>query len=386
MPESSSFSFNTPVPPKLHLADVHSQFYQTPSTTSASSSLRTISTSNRKRSRIDESGKPCPLYDSSVDDCDDDLQRSSWLGRHHDDVAEMDYDTPNSRDQLPLAPPIEASLDSLTADKPTGNSRKRSRRGAWVGGAAEQDMEAMDEKNGLPSSARTSWSQSVINVVGKVWSFCWSGAFRGFHAGGGRGYHMPAGSASQLDEESSPSWQRTSTEKPVAAPATPGPTSDYYFTHHGLTPVPGQYPDDSEIQKSWVVVPTDGAADCFSFDVENSRPSTPTKRDHHISDAPGSSQSRCKSVTTPRLGKRISLSGQSTPTRIPMLSPGGGKLRQSPVSVETQRHVAQMRRMEREEDASLRRLNRQLQTMIKEGKQALGTQIEIDDLDMSEDD
>ena len=68
-----------------------------------------------------------------------------------------------------------------------------------------------------------------------------------------------------------------------------------------------------------------------------------------------------------------------------MLSPGGGKVRQSPVSVETQRYVAQMRRMEREEDASLRRLNRQLQTIIKEGKQALGTQVEIDDLDMGED-
>ena len=381
MPESS---FKSPVPPKLHLADVHSQLYQTPSTTSASSSLRTISTSNRKRSRIDESGKPCPLYDSSIDDCDDDLQRSSWLGRRRDDATDMDYDNPSNRGQLPLAPPIEASLDSLTADQSTGNSRKRSR-GAWVGGAAEQDMEAMDEKNGLPSSARLSWSQSVINVVGRVWSFCWSGAFRGFHAGGGRGYHMPAGSAPQLNEESSPSRQHTSTEKPAAAPATPYTASDYYFTHHESTPVPGQYPDDSEIQKNWVVVPTDGAADCFSFDVENSRPSTPTKRGHHISDAPGSPQSRHKSATAPRLGKRISLSGQSTPTRIPMLSPGGGKVRQSPVSVETQRYVAQMRRMEREEDASLRRLNRQLQTMIKEGKQALGTQVEIDDLDMGED-
>ena len=384
MPESS-FSFNSPVPPELHLADVHSQLYQTPSTTSASSSLRTISTSNRKRSRIDEPGKPCPLYNSSADDSDDDLQHSSWLGRRHDDAVDLGYHTPNSHGQIPLAPPIEASLDSLTVDKPPGNSRKRSRRGAWVGGAAEQDMEAVDEKNGLPSSARTSWSQSVINVVGKVWNFCWSGAFRGFHAGGGRGYHMPAGSAPQLDEESSPSRQHMSTEKPVAAPATRGTTSDYYFTHHESTPVPGQYPDDSDIQKNWVVVPTDGAADCYSFDVENSRPSTPTKRSHRISEAPGSSQSRYKSATAPRVGKRISLSGQSTPTRIPMLSPGSGKLRQSPVSVETQRYVAQMRRMEREEDASLRRLNRQLQTMIKEGKQALGTQVEIDDLDMGDD-
>ena len=68
-----------------------------------------------------------------------------------------------------------------------------------------------------------------------------------------------------------------------------------------------------------------------------------------------------------------------------MLSPGGGKPPHSPASVETQRYVAQMRRMEREEDASLRRLNRQLQTMIREGKQALGTQVELDDLDMDQD-
>jgi hypothetical protein len=44
-----------------------------------------------------------------------------------------------------------------------------------------------------------------------------------------------------------------------------------------------------------------------------------------------------------------------------------------------------MRRMEREEDASLQRLNEQLQAMIKEGKQALGTRVEVDDLDLDED-
>jgi hypothetical protein len=73
----------------------------------------------------------------------------------------------------------------------------------------------------------------------------------------------------------------------------------------------------------------------------------------------------------------------STPTRSQFSSPA--KPRESPVSVETQRYVARMRRMEREEDASLQRLNEQLQAMIKEGKQALGTRVEVDDLDLDED-
>jgi hypothetical protein len=57
---------------------------------------------------------------------------------------------------------------------------------------------------------------------------------------------------------------------------------------------------------------------------------------------------------------------------------------ESPVSVQTQRYIVQQRRREREEDASLQRLNRQLQAMIQEGKQALGTRIEVDDVDMED--
>jgi hypothetical protein len=50
------------------------------------------------------------------------------------------------------------------------------------------------------------------------------------------------------------------------------------------------------------------------------------------------------------------------------------------MSVETQRHVAKLRKQEREEDASIRRLNEQLKAMIREGKEALGTRVEVDDL------
>lgn len=44
-----------------------------------------------------------------------------------------------------------------------------------------------------------------------------------------------------------------------------------------------------------------------------------------------------------------------------------------------------MRRREKEEDASLRRLNDQLQAMIREGKEALGTKFEVDDFEDDED-
>lgn len=155
-------------------------------------------------------------------------------------------------------------------------------------------------------------------------------------------------------------------------------TSGYYFKDES-TSIPGQYPDDHEIQKNWVMVQTDGPADCFSFGVEASNPA---KRVHCMCGTADMSPMRRKSTAVPRVGKRTSLGGPTTPTRIPVLTPNSKKQRDSPVSAETQRFVAQMRRIEREEDASLRRLNRQLEMMIKEGKQALGARVEVDDLSM----
>lgn len=70
----------------------------------------------------------------------------------------------------------------------------------------------------------------------------------------------------------------------------------------------------------------------------------------------------------------------STPTRssgLPL-----PRSRDGPASADMQRYAAQMRRKEREEDASIKRLNRQLQAMIREGKEALGATVEVDDLDM----
>jgi hypothetical protein len=92
----------------------------------------------------------------------------------------------------------------------------------------------------------------------------------------------------------------------------------------------------------------------------------------------------------PRLTKRQVFSpgrpstSYSTPTKSPVRS--STKLRESPGAVDAQRYAAKVRRRELEEDASIRRLNKQLKAMIKEGKEALGTRIEIeDDLDLDDD-
>ncbi|KAM4058961.1 hypothetical protein HRG_008162 [Hirsutella rhossiliensis] len=53
-----------------------------------------------------------------------------------------------------------------------------------------------------PAPPRT-WSAAAFTtiggVVGKVWEFCRAGAFRGFYAGGGRGYDVNVGDQSALD-------------------------------------------------------------------------------------------------------------------------------------------------------------------------------------------
>jgi len=54
------------------------------------------------------------------------------------------------------------------------------------------------------------------------------------------------------------------------------------------------------------------------------------------------------------------------------------KTMESPAAKEAQRWVAQKKKEEREADESMRRLERQLKAMIREGKEALGTRVEVE--------
>ena len=61
----------------------------------------------------------------------------------------------------------------------------------------------------------------------------------------------------------------------------------------------------------------------------------------------------------------------------PSRSPNRSPKRESPLNIDVQQQAARMRRRKLEEDANLKRFNQQLKAMIREGKEALGTTVEV---------
>ncbi|KAL4893013.1 hypothetical protein BDV59DRAFT_202004 [Aspergillus ambiguus] len=339
---------DSPIPPHLDLAAAPSQLFQVPPAPSASSALyRSIALppSSRKRSRASPENSrswlgapvdrrsPTPFLASALDDDDADA-----------DAA--DVYRPSRYPNPPRPYPLDTSLESLSD---IGDLRcKRTRRdpSSSVVAATPADEKALPYTS--PDAAQLApvrWSRAVLNVVGKVWDFCWSGAFRGFYAGGGRGYPLTV-----------PTDEPFRTEKPPVGRLE-------------STPIPGEYPEENDLRRNWVMVSPDGDHD----DDVVIAPSSRTRRVIHRRTPTSPSYSRRRAAT-----KRTFMSHPSTISTGSQFAPPA-KPHESPVSVETQRYMAERRRMEREEDASLRRLNRQLQAMIREGKQALGTRVEVDD-------
>ncbi|KAJ5273278.1 hypothetical protein N7478_008403 [Penicillium angulare] len=339
MPDMPAVFHQASSPPKVDLASAHSQFFQVPASSSASSSLYSLSVSRkrprRETEKITKFDFEAPITTSPL-----------FLPSHQHAIdyhaAELDY-RPNRYRESFLPPSLDGSVDSI-APEPLGTSRKRSRRDSCIASPSVEETPT--------SSRRPGWGRTVINAVGKVLDLCWTGAFKGFYAGGGQGYDMTAGSPTQITT----TWQSPASEKDTPMPHTP---------------IPGQYPEE-DADRSWVVVPTQ-ASDPFDHD-DLASPSLKSRRVHQASSP------RRRPAVMPKMAKRPSSAMRpSTPSRIPTASP---RSKGGPASADMQRHAARMRRKEREEDASIQRLNKQLQAMIREGKEALGTTIEVDDIDM----
>ncbi|TPX11766.1 uncharacterized protein E0L32_007503 [Thyridium curvatum] len=123
------------------------------------------------------------------------------------------------------------------------------------------------------------WGSFAFTVVGKVWDFCKGGAFRGFYAGGGKGYEWKGGdstpphaAAAAADGEDShdPPWGSAS-DLPVGL-NTPGafpgahyaPTPEYRdcSSPPASTPRPAAKrrqisENGDELRKNWVMVSED---------------------------------------------------------------------------------------------------------------------------------
>lgn len=287
----------------------------------------------------------------------------------------------------------------------------------------------------LQQSSSGGWSKAALNVVGgvvgRVWQFCKAGAFSGFTAGGGQQYQLDPYHTieTELDNQNdSEFWESGISRKGTLFNDTSGRSS---------TPVPGQYPDesicivdpmdrgtpegtparatkrrqidvgntDAGLGKNWVVVP--------------STPSTATPK-------PAGRYSMATTSSASRRQTNGSLSTASRPSaraghRRPLLhtrtsgvshagspglrssgpasfasprSPGGSKIpvpisssnsqltsAASPAAIQAQKWAAKKRKEDLEADKSMSKLNAQLQAMIREGKEALGTTFEVKDVD-----
>ena len=158
--------------------------------------------------------------------------------------------------------------------------------------------------------------------------------------------------------------------------------------HSEVRPAKRLHRDKSEFNKEWVMV----SASAGSRESSPSRAvirkipraSSPVKR-------PGSSETagllRAGKRPTlhpsrPSLSSQAGLASQKASTGASYASPRSPSARPSPntpLSAEAQRFAKKIKKRETQDDASMKRLNAQLKAMIREGKEALGTKIEIED-------
>ncbi|MCJ1227439.1 hypothetical protein MMC12_004094 [Toensbergia leucococca] len=416
-----SFSTDNSFPPKLDIEyDAQSLIFQPPKTPSASSSLyrstalpSTQVSSNsisRKRSRhASISSDQALSYYPTL---------NAWLP-----MASGSYSAAPSPGTMSPASFVNTKyrlaggLDTPTADMGSSLEKKYAygdtsdfafRRGAgWShSGSTGSDSyfsripsALAREGNGLErgfnqSMPHDGWGKAVCTVgqkLGKLWQFCRENAFRGFYAGGGRGYRMEVHSQQNIDVGSL--WQAVDEKDDV-----------FQSNQRGTTSAPGCYPDEDLIPDymsgSYLTPPRaakkiqrekgEGSLHASWVMINNlpspreTSPNRTLTRKILSSGSPGvrpnSKAGRrilpaCRPSLTSYAGSPALRSGQPASFASPR-SPRA----ESPLSAETQRYAARIRRRQKEDDVNLKRFNQQLKAMIREGKEALGTKFEVEEV------
>ena len=321
---------------------------------------------------------------------------------------------------------------------------------------------------------------TIGGVVGKVWEFCKAGAFKGFYAGGGRGFDLQTDNKSPSD--GSLPWQAWAGddahhEQHQRIPGRFPQERDSYFardiSEDGFIPSGASTPSTpaakrrqtaatDDLGRNWVVVKEQSAANSSSTPRRTSSHAVPPLRNRNQGPSlatgrristpnsrrvsgqlPSRSSFRASprsndfqtttaaalepprpassaSFASPRSPSPTKLSGSATANSASIESPtlrGSGRRRtvnptsshqtsthvrthsnastasgrgagedvsESPRLTSEAKHLAARRqREERDTDVRMSAFNKQLQDMIRQGKEALGTTIEIDGEDGS---
>lgn len=237
---------------------------------------------------------------------------------------------------------------------------------------------------------------SVVGIAGRVWNFCRTNAFRGFYAGGGQGFQMNIPTSDRNCEKRD--WDDLDVgddifQETQETSSIPGcfPEEDFipdYMSQDHTSPLrPAKkiqiQKGGGDLRTSWVIV----------GNTPRSREPSATRLSARK--VPQMSSPGRRPVS--RAGRRPLLSATRSfhtsyagspalyhdrpasfaSTRSPISTPK----HESPINAEMQKQAARMRRREMEDDAHLKRFNQQLKAMIREGKEALGTKFEVEEMD-----
>ncbi|RMD39377.1 hypothetical protein DV735_g5750, partial [Chaetothyriales sp. CBS 134920] len=242
-------------PPVFHRPSARSAFFIPPSSsparnrsTSSHSSTRPSATSTtalslRKRARLDTSCQITRISSGPrpVGDRDDDNEPPSPVP-----LVNTDYriagglDTPRAeradRDEgVDWELEKDLRVNRFTHPRPAPSDACFPRTPQHAGDMADGTSQ------GPPQPCTTGWGRTLWSltggVAGKLINLCWTTAFSGFHAGGGRGYHM------QLDTPT----------VTAAEPRWPDQADDVFDSHfrrrgRSGTPIPGEFPEDDSVQ------------------------------------------------------------------------------------------------------------------------------------------
>ncbi|KAK4450780.1 hypothetical protein QBC34DRAFT_65474 [Podospora aff. communis PSN243] len=197
----------------------------------------------------------------------------------------------------------------------------------------ETESPLSDERK-APTS--TGWSTLALQVVGRVWEFCKTGSFRGFHAGGGAGYDIqppkPATTPVQSDkawcnEHDIPSLPKLDTPSHVPSqfPRQDLPQQDFsaFSPEYREASTPESTPrpaakrrqvsgHNEELKKNWVLVDEPGEKPRSfgaALSTANARPNAPRRSGGYYAQTAASSGRR---INFP-----VSRLGGGTPSSLP---------------------------------------------------------------------
>ncbi|KAI7447297.1 hypothetical protein KC336_g1009 [Hortaea werneckii] len=293
----------------------------------------------------------------------------------------------------------------------TGNDRRwrgDSSRRAFSGRVPSQTFLSR-ERNGAPmvqpssdGEPGQSWAGMAFSLVGKVFSFG-STVFRGFYAGGGKGYDM---------NQSDNVWM----SQDGCSTPLPGAWRDEFFdldVEQEETPLPERPPKKRRQtdKEAWVMIDTPDVEGSPKRKVSGTGaprldaaqttaripPQGPTQSSHarapasrasnRRSLAPISHRRQSSHVSNP--GSPVQLAPPSTPDRRAIFAPmrsgsrpsssSNNNLHASYVSPEIERYMKRRDRHDRRADAAMGDMSRKLAELIKQGQAALGTKFEVED-------